>query len=49
MKKLFAPGVALMGPDEGRRARSAVEVLVAAADREVGVRARQIHRQRARR
>ena len=39
--------VARMRPEEGRRARAAVEVLVAAADREVGVGAVQVDRHRA--
>ena len=34
---VHARGVARMRPDEGRRAGAAVQVLVAAADREVGV------------
>ena len=42
-----AGGVARVRPDEGRRARAAVQVLVAAADGEVGLRGMQIDRHRA--
>jgi hypothetical protein len=37
-----AVGMARMHPDEGRRAGAAIEVLVAAADREVGIGAAQV-------
>src|SRR5262249_62073235 len=41
------PVMTCRGVDEGRRARPAIEILVAAADREIRLRSVEIHRQRA--